>query len=121
MTALWVVPFVWLLGGKENRRRLRYIMQARAWYRNNMEGLAEMREYFDELKLHRDGNCSNYAWCIRNRLNPEWDWAVPPPEYLKLSEVTQGWFMATAPAEQWAAPAWIEPLSDVIPGRTLAA
>jgi hypothetical protein len=99
LMVLWVAPFVFLFGGKELRRRLRYALKARAWWRNEdgvgSTDIADAILYqMEESILHIKGQCSNFSWCIRARLDPDYRFDVPVPEFLTEEEVTQGWFLA---------------------------
>jgi hypothetical protein len=96
MTALWVVPFVLIFGGKQERRRLHHIRQAQAWWRTALgdhlgfEGLLwQLKEVYE----HERGKCNNFSWCVRSRIDPDYEWEIPVPEYLTAEEVTQGWLL----------------------------
>lgn len=88
MNKLWIIPFVWIFGGKLARRRLRYIRRAQYWWRYAGEGLVEG---LDEVINHIRGECRNYGACVRDRID---GYEIPVPEYLTLEEVTYGWLLA---------------------------
>ena len=90
MNKFWIIPFAFIFGGKKVRKRLHYILLARRWWRTFGAGFMEE---FREVLQHGKGNCNNFPWCIRRRLDPDYQWEVPVPEYLTDIEVTQGWLL----------------------------